>query len=67
MTDAVRMIVADHPKRGALFAAVDPAARYVTGGVAEMRFAALLTPFTSVAEAEEALTEAGVSLPGGAK
>ena len=61
------IISGEHDTLGRLFAAVDPAARYVQPKVSELRFAALLTPFKSVAEAEAALVEAGASLPGGAK
>ncbi len=58
----------EHPTLGTLYAAVDPSARYVTGRVSELRFAAMLTPFKAVADAEAALAEAGAVLAqGGAK
>lgn len=62
------IISGEHPIHGTLYAAVDPAARYCSSKVSEMRFAALLTPFKSAAEAKTALIEAGASGPdGGAK
>jgi hypothetical protein len=48
-----------------LYAAVDPAARYCESKVAEMRFAALLTPFRSEADALVALKAAGAAVLGG--
>jgi hypothetical protein len=52
---------------GQPFAAVDPAATYCQSKVAEMRFAALLTPFKSQAEALAALAAAGADVEGGAR
>lgn len=67
MAKSSSLIAGRHPTLGVLYAAVDPEARYVQPKVSELRFAALLTPFRSEAEAEAALIEAGASLPGGAK
>lgn len=68
MAKASSIIAGWHPERGALFVAVDPASRFSgEGQVAELRFAALLRPFTSEEAAVAALAEAGASLPGGAK
>lgn len=54
----------EHPALGKLFAAVDPHARYVQPKVSELRFAAMLMPFKSEAEATAALEAAGASIPG---
>jgi hypothetical protein len=67
ISDRTSIISGKHNALGTLFAAVDPSARYVQPKVAELRFAALLTPFNTVAEAEAALSEAGASVSGGAK
>jgi hypothetical protein len=48
-----------------LYAAHDSAARYCQSRVAEMRFAALLTPFKSEADAKAALAAAGATEIGG--
>ena len=52
------VLEADSPD-GPLFAVVDPSARFVTPAVGSMRFAALLTPNSSVDAAREALAAAG--------
>lgn len=52
------LLTAEHPTRGRLFAAVDPAARFVVPQVAETRFAARLNPFTDEADARAALDAA---------
>lgn len=39
------------------FAAIDPTARYCQSRTAPLRFAALLTPFTSERDAREALAQ----------
>ncbi len=62
------IIEAAHPQLGPLYAAVDPAATYVQGQVAELRFASLLAPFKTAEDAEAALIAAGANLQqGGAK
>lgn len=58
-----RVLRAVHPKRGLLYAAIDPSVRIVTGGVRENRFAARLAPFVDEASARAALVDAGVDLP----
>ena len=65
MAKSANLIAARHPEVGQLFAAVDPAARYCESKVAKMRFAALLTPFRSEADALAALTAAGATPIGG--
>lgn len=57
-----KIIAAEHPLRGRLWAAIDPAAHHVTGSIAERRFAAFLSPYRSVAEAEAALKASGAKL-----
>lgn len=59
MAKASSIIVGQHPRLGAMFAAVDPSATYVQSRVQDMRFASLLTPFKDEAAAEAALVEAG--------
>jgi hypothetical protein len=49
-----------------LFGAVDPAAHHVEAKVGETRFAALLSPFRSEADALAALKAAGATVIGGA-
>lgn len=53
------LITATHPELGTLWAAVDPSAHHVEGGVRESRFGARLAPFRSREEAVAALTSAG--------
>lgn len=61
-----QVIEGKRPDGSKLFASIDPAARYVTSRVAEIRFAALLTPFPALAEAQAALLDAGAEpLDGG--
>ncbi len=68
MTERPFIITAQHPSLGTLYAAVDPAARYCSSKVSELRFAAFLTPFKSAVEAESAFIEAGAHVPeGGAR
>jgi hypothetical protein len=62
MAKRSKIISGEHPMLGTLYAAVDPEARYVQPKVSELRFAAMLTPYRSAAEAEAALIEAGASL-----
>ena len=50
---------------GQVFVAVDPAAHHVEAKVGETRFAALLTPFRSEADALAALAAAGATQIGG--
>ena len=59
-------ISAEHPKRGTLFAAFDPSARFVEGRVCERKFAAFLAPFPDEASARMALKSAGARLTAGA-
>ena len=65
MAKSSSIIAGKHPDAGDMCAAVDPAARYCESKVAEMRFAALLTPFRSEADALAALTAAGATVIGG--
>jgi hypothetical protein len=53
------MLQGERPAGGTLFAAVDPSAHHVEGKTGDSRFAALLTPFRSEAEAKGALAAAG--------
>lgn len=57
-----RVVTAEHPETGRLYAAVDPAVRFVEGGVRDSRFAARLAPFRSAADAEAALIAAGAKM-----
>lgn len=57
-----RVLTAEHPERGVLYAAVDPAVRFVEGGVRESRFGARLAPFRDEASARLALKAAGAQL-----
>lgn len=59
-----RVLTAEHPTRGTLWAAVDPSVHHIVGRVAESRFAARLAPFKCLAEAEVALTAAASQLVG---
>lgn len=54
-TDKPRIISAEHPAHGWLFAAFDPSARFVEGKVAHSRLGAVLAPFPSEEEARAAL------------
>lgn len=63
MPDRTSIITGEHPALGTLHAAVDPAAAYVQGKVSELRFACLLSPFKTEADAEAALVAAGAVLP----
>ena len=53
------------PDAGNLFAAVDGSAHHVEAKVGETRFAALLAPFRTDAEAKAALAAAGADVLGG--
>lgn len=53
------VITAEHPERGTLYAAIDPAARHVTPCVAERRFPAFCSPFPSEDAARAALLAEG--------
>jgi hypothetical protein len=57
-----RVITGEHPERGLLYAAIDPAVRFVEGGVRDSRFAARLAPFSDEAHARQALKAAGAKL-----
>jgi hypothetical protein len=59
-----RVIIAEHPGRGRLYAAIDPTVRFITPGVRESRFAARLAPFMDEASARIALKAAGAKLEG---
>jgi hypothetical protein len=50
-----------------LFAAIDPGARYCEAKVSELRFSAMLTPFTNQSAAETALIEAGALIEEGSQ
>ena len=54
-----RIITAEHPKLGTLYAAIDPRAHHVVGRVAGRRFGAFLAPFPDEALAKAALNAAG--------
>lgn len=59
---ARNLLEGDVPGGVKLFAAIDPAARFVAPEVCQTRFAATLHPFTSEAEARAALKRAGAVL-----
>jgi hypothetical protein len=52
-------LIGQHPRRGALWAAIDPQARFTKAEVADRRFSAYLAPFTSEEAARAALGAAG--------
>jgi hypothetical protein len=54
-----RIITAEHPKMGTLYAAIDPRVHHVAGRVAERRFGAFLAPFPDEICAIAALRAAG--------
>lgn len=56
---ASSFLIGDHPQRGALWAAVDPGARFLKPEVSNRRFSAYLAPFTNEADARAALIAAG--------
>jgi hypothetical protein len=56
-----RVLTAEHLEQGTLYAAVDPAVRFIEGGVRDSRFAARLAPFADEAAARLALKRAGAS------
>jgi hypothetical protein len=58
------VLTAKHPKRGILFAVVDPNAHHVGGQIAERKFPAFLTPFPSIVAAKDALAAAGATIGG---
>ena len=57
-----KLLTATHPERGTLFAAIDPAVRFVAGEVRDRRFSAFLAPFPDEASARMALKSAGAKL-----
>lgn len=57
-----RIIAAHHPELGAMFAAVDPSARFTTPGLRPSRFAAQLAPFRDERDAIAALNSAGATI-----
>jgi hypothetical protein len=56
------IIEAVHPQLGAMFACVDPDARFCRSAISQLKFAARLTPFRNRAAAVEALLEAGAGM-----
>lgn len=54
-----KFVTAEHPKRGRLWAAVDPDAHHLDGRVCDRRFSAFLAPFRTEEEAAAALLKAG--------
>lgn len=62
MKSAKLTLTAEHPTRGTLWAAVDPAVRFITPGVRDSRFAARLAPFPDEASARVALKREGAKL-----
>jgi hypothetical protein len=63
---SANLIMGKLPDAGNLFGAVDGSAHHVQGKVGETRFAALLSPFRSEADALAALKAAGATVIGGA-
>lgn len=59
---ASKVITAEHPKRGTLWAAFDPSARFIVPKIGESRFAARLAPFPDEATARWELKRAGAIL-----
>jgi len=55
-------LIGQHPDRGALWAAVDPNARFTKAEIAERRFAAYLAPFSDEVTARAALAAAGARI-----
>jgi hypothetical protein len=62
MAKADNLLTGSHPKRGVLWAAVDPTVHHIEGGVRESRFGARLAPFKTHEEAAAALIAAGCSI-----
>ncbi len=56
---APQFLIAEHPTRGQLWAAVDGNARFLKAEIAPTRFSAYLAPFTTEEDARAALTAAG--------
>lgn len=56
---ASRFLIAEHPKHGTLWAAIDPEAHHVGAAVAERRFSAYCSPFRDEDSARTALVDAG--------
>lgn len=56
------LLIAEHPERGRLFAAVDPSVHHIEAGIRDSRFGARLAPFRTREEAEAALVAAGAVL-----
>lgn len=52
-------LIGQHPRRGELWAAIDPSARFLKAEIAERRFSAYLAPFASEDDARAALVAAG--------
>lgn len=59
-----RFITGDCDDSGRLFAAWDPDAHHVEPGVRGSKFAAFLSPFRTLEDAERALLDAGAVLGG---
>ncbi len=55
-------LIGQHPKRGALWAAIDRNARFTKAEIAERLFAAYLAPFSTEDEARAALAAAGAQI-----
>lgn len=64
---ATSYVLGEHPTRGMLYAAVDPAALCQNSQIAERRFVAFMTPYKTVEEAEAALIDAGAAPTKGRK
>lgn len=59
---SARMLSGQHPDKGLLFAAIDPAVRFAEPEVRDSRLGALLAPYPSEADARAALERAGAVL-----
>ncbi|WP_324748785.1 hypothetical protein SH591_08690 [Sphingomonas sp. LY54] len=59
---SARMLSGQHPDKGLLFAAIDPAVRFTEPRLGDSRLAALLAPYPSEADARAALESAGAVL-----
>jgi hypothetical protein len=54
-----RFLIGHHPRRGELWAAVDPNMHHLQSAIGERRFAAYLSPFRDEDSARAALIAAG--------
>jgi hypothetical protein len=64
MSGSAGLLAAEHPERGRLFAAFDPAAHHVAAEVRPSRFGARMAPFHDAPSAKAALIAVGAKVEG---